>query len=144
MVTAAQKKAADDKAAADLKADEDKQAAAKKEGRDGESIAAGKDKADTVTKTDDGGNTTQVDKDLDKADDSSIAQPEAPLQPRTVEGKDGVERLIEGPTDGWEPAQVEPTEGEVAAAEARVKAEEERKNRRTSEHPADRDNGNDA
>ena len=77
-----------------------------------------------------------------QADDptpTAIAEPEGTYAThRTVEGKDGVERIIVGSDDGWEPAPVDPDPVQVERAKARLKAEEERKTQRTSGDVADR------
>ena len=61
---------------------------------------------------------------------TEIAQPVDPNPPLTVEDHTGTERIIAPAGDGWEPAQVEPTDEQLEAAEAREKAAEEAKKRR--------------
>lgn len=77
-------------------------------------------KADTKAKDD-----AKATDSADTTTDTSIAQPVDPNLPFTVEGKDGIERMVSAPSDGWEPAQVEPTEAEIKAAEEREQAQKD-------------------
>lgn len=57
---------------------------------------------------------------------TSVLQPPDPNPPYVVEGSDGVVRIVSGRGDGWVPAQVEPTDEEIAASEAAEEAFNER------------------
>lgn len=134
MVTAAQQKAADDKAAADKETA--KKAAAKSTSSSSSSSSAG---AEVETKPATAGSSSssygsgneQV-KAADKGDDeyttpTAVDQPAVP-QHGTVEGPDGVERIVfVGVQDGWEPAPVNATDEDIERAKKREGDEDERR-----------------
>lgn len=65
---------------------------------------------------------------------TSIAQPENPNYPATVEDPvAGIERIVQPPGDGWEPAPIEPSEEAIAASERAEELAAERKERRLSQ-----------
>lgn len=73
----------------------------------------------------------------DQVSADAIQQPLNPTQPRLVEGKDGVDRVLPRTPRGWEPAPVEPTQAEIDAAEARQKAVKDLREQRLTSDPAD-------
>ena len=62
--------------------------------------------------------------------DGGVSQPVDPNPPLTVEGKDGIERIVTTPGDGWEPAPLDPDPAAVEAAKKREKAEKDAKEAR--------------
>jgi hypothetical protein len=101
--------------------------------------AASKSADDKVTES------TASEPEVDETEETptEVAQPADPNQPYTVEDSTGTERIVAPAGDGWEPAPVDPSEEQLAAAEKAEEAAEARKAARLTPLE-DRGEGDDA